>query len=44
VEFLETVYARTRSNEENSRRLDEVAKSLLHQAEALRQDVQRFEI
>jgi len=42
VEFLEAVYARTRSNEESSRRLDEVAKSLLHQAEALRQDVQRF--
>ena len=44
VEFLEAVYARTRSNEESSRRLDAVAKSLLHQAEALRQDVQRFEI
>ena len=39
VEFLEAVYARTRSNEESSRRLDAVAKSLLHQAEALRQDV-----
>jgi methyl-accepting chemotaxis protein len=44
VEFLEAVYARTRSNEDSSRRLDAVAKSLLHQAEALRQDVQRFEI
>jgi methyl-accepting chemotaxis protein len=44
VEFLEAVYARTRSNEESSRRLDAVTKSLLHQAEALRQDVQRFEI
>jgi methyl-accepting chemotaxis protein len=42
VEFLETVYARTRNNEESSRRLDAVVKSLLHQAEALRQDVQRF--
>jgi methyl-accepting chemotaxis protein len=42
VEFLEAVYARTRNNEESSRRLDAVAKSLLHQAEALRQDVQRF--
>ncbi len=42
VEFLETVYARTRSNEDSSRRLDAVVKSLLHQAEALRQDVQRF--
>jgi methyl-accepting chemotaxis protein len=44
VELLEGVYARTRSNEESSRRLDAVAKSLLHQAEALRQDVRRFEI
>ena len=44
VEFLEAVYARTRSNEESSRRLDAVAKSLLHQAEALRQDVQRFTV
>jgi methyl-accepting chemotaxis protein len=44
VEFLESVYARTRSNEESSRRLDAVTKSLLHQAEALRQDVGRFKI
>jgi methyl-accepting chemotaxis protein len=44
VEFLESVYARTRSNEESSRRLDAVTKSLLHQAEALRQDVRRFRI
>jgi hypothetical protein len=44
VELLEGVYTRTRSNEESSRRLDAVAKSLLHQAEALRQDVGRFEI
>jgi methyl-accepting chemotaxis protein len=44
VEMLEQVYTRTRSNEESSRRLDAVAKSLLHQAEALRQDVRRFEI
>jgi methyl-accepting chemotaxis protein len=44
VELLEGVYTRTRSNEESARRLDAVAKSLLHQAEALRHDVQRFEI
>ena len=44
VELLEKVYTRTRSNEESSRRLDAVAKSLLHQAEALRQDVQRFSV
>ena len=44
VELLEGVYTRTRSNEESSRRLDAVAKSLLHQAEALRHDVRRFEI
>ena len=44
VEFLEAVYARTRNNEESSRRLDAVAKSLLHQAEALRHDVQRFSV
>ena len=44
VELLEGVYTRTRSNEESARRLDAVAKSLLHQAEALRQDVRRFEI
>jgi methyl-accepting chemotaxis protein len=43
VELLEGVYTRTRSNEESSRRLDAVAKSLLHQAEALRQDVRRFQ-
>ena len=35
---------RTRSNEESARRLDAVAKSLLHQAEALRQDVRRFSV
>jgi methyl-accepting chemotaxis protein len=44
VELLEGVYTRTRSNEESSRRLDAVAKSLLHQAEALRQDVRRFSV
>ncbi|MFI5217570.1 MAG: hypothetical protein ACHQ3O_13605, partial [Candidatus Limnocylindria bacterium] len=44
VELLEGVYTRTRSNEESSRRLDAVAKSLLHQAEALRQDVGRFSL
>jgi methyl-accepting chemotaxis protein len=44
VELLEGLYGRTRSNEESARRLDAVAKSLLHQAEALRNDVRRFEI
>jgi methyl-accepting chemotaxis protein len=44
AEFLEAVYARTKSNQESARRLDEVTQSLLHQAEALRQDVRRFEI
>jgi methyl-accepting chemotaxis protein len=44
VEFLESVHARTQSNEDSSKRLDAVAKSLLHQAEALRQDVRRFQV
>ena len=44
VELLEAVYARTRTNEESARRLDAVTKSLLHQAEALREDVQRFTV
>jgi methyl-accepting chemotaxis protein len=44
AEFLEAVYARTKSNQESARRLDEVTQSLLHQAEALRQDVRRFSV
>ena len=44
VEFLEAVHARTRANESSSQRLDQVAKDLVHQAEALRQDVRRFRV
>jgi methyl-accepting chemotaxis protein len=44
VEFLEAMYARTRSNEQSASRLDQVAKSLVHQAQALRDDVQRFRV
>jgi methyl-accepting chemotaxis protein len=44
VEFLEAMYARTRSNEQSASRLDQVAKSLVHQAQALRDDVQRFRL
>jgi methyl-accepting chemotaxis protein len=44
VEFLEAMHARTRSNEESARRVDQVARDLVHQAETLRNDVQRFRI
>jgi methyl-accepting chemotaxis protein len=44
VEFLEAIYTRTRSNEQSAVRLDQVAKSLVHQAQALRDDVQRFRV
>jgi methyl-accepting chemotaxis protein len=44
VEFLEEVSSRTRSHEDSGRRMDATTKDLLRQAEALRQDVQRFRI
>ncbi len=44
AEFLEAVYHRTRSNEESARRLDAATRTLLSQAEALREAVQRFRI
>jgi methyl-accepting chemotaxis protein len=44
VEFLEEVSSRTRSHEDSGRRMDEATKGLLRQAEALREDVQRFQI
>jgi methyl-accepting chemotaxis protein len=44
VEFLEEVSSRTRSHEDSGRRMDEATKGLLRQAEALREDVQRFRI
>jgi len=42
VEFLETVGARTSSNEDSARRMGEATKALLRQAESLRRDVRRF--
>ena len=44
AEFLEAVYHRTRSNEESAQRLDGATRTLLGQAEALREAVQRFQI
>jgi methyl-accepting chemotaxis protein len=44
VEFLEEMYARTKSNDYSARRLDEATKGLLRQAETLREDMQRFRI
>ena len=44
VEFLEEVSSRTRSHEDSARRMDDTTKDLLRQAEALREDVQRFQI
>jgi len=44
VEFLEAMATRTRSNEQSAARLGNVAQSLVHQTEALREDVRRFEI
>jgi methyl-accepting chemotaxis protein len=44
VEFLEEVSSRTHSHEDSGRRMDEATKGLLRQAEALREDVQRFRI
>jgi methyl-accepting chemotaxis protein len=44
VELLEGIHTRTRSNEQSTGRLDQVTKDLVQQAEALREDVQRFRI
>ncbi len=44
TELLETVSERTGSNEEAARRLEEVMRELLRQAEALREEVRRFRI
>ena len=44
VDFLEEVFARTRSHEESAGRMDEGAKELLRQAAKLREDVQRFRV
>jgi len=44
LEFLETVFARTQTNEESARTLDAATKGLLAQAEDLRDHVQRFRI
>ncbi len=44
AEFLEAVSHRTRSNEESAQRLDSATRTLLGQAEALREAVQRFRI
>jgi methyl-accepting chemotaxis protein len=44
VSFLETVYERTRSNEESSRRMSEATQGLQQQADALREDVGRFKL
>jgi methyl-accepting chemotaxis protein len=44
TEFLEGIAARTGSNEESARRLDEVARGLLKHAEALRQGLARFRV
>jgi hypothetical protein len=42
--MLETVSERTGSNEEAARRLEEVMRELLRQAETLREEVRRFRI
>ena len=44
AEFLEAVHHRTRSNEESAQRLDSATRTLLGQADALREAVQRFRI
>jgi methyl-accepting chemotaxis protein len=44
VEFLEAVYAQTRSNEESARQMDEATKGLLAQSEGLRVEVRRFRL
>jgi methyl-accepting chemotaxis protein len=42
VEFVEEVAARTQSNQESARRLGEATQGLQGQAEALREDLDRF--
>ena len=44
VEFLGDVQERTRANEDSSGQLEEMTRSLLDQAETLREDVRRFRI
>jgi methyl-accepting chemotaxis protein len=44
VDFLEEVFARTRSNTDSTRRMDEATKALLRQSTELREDLQRFQI
>jgi methyl-accepting chemotaxis protein len=44
VEFLEEVSSRTQSNEVSTKRMDEVTKGLVREAEGLREDVHRFRI
>ena len=44
VDFLGTVGARTRSNEESARRMGEATKQMLRQAESLRREVRKFRI
>jgi methyl-accepting chemotaxis protein len=43
AQFLEQVYGRTRSNEEAAQRMGESTTDLVHYAEALREDVARFQ-
>ncbi len=43
AEFLEAVFAKTRSHEESARRMDHATKGLQHQAATLREDVHRFQ-
>ncbi len=44
VEFLEEVYAQTRSNEESARQMDKATKGLLRQSEGFRVEVRRFRL
>ena len=44
VEFLEEIYARTKSNDYSARRLAEAKQGLLRHSEALREDMQRFRV
>ncbi len=44
VEFLEEVYARTRSNTDSASRMDAATKGLLRQSTELREDLQRFQV
>jgi methyl-accepting chemotaxis protein len=44
VNFLEDVYAQTRSNEDSARQMDQATKGLLRQSEGLRVEIQRFRL